>query len=156
PRAQRKEMRSLSAEGARELFRAVDGDPTEALYVLAVTVGMRQGELLALRWADIDLDAGSVQVRRTTRRVAGEGYVDNEPKTATGRRNITLPQKAISALRQHRARQIEQRLAAVYWEDRDLVFTNEIGRTFDVRSLRRGFQSILSRAGLPALRFHDL
>jgi len=156
PRAQRKEMQALSADEARELIRAVDGDPNEALYVLAVTVGMRQGELLALRWADIDFDTSTVQVRRTTRRVKGQGYVDSEPKTASGRRNITLSHTAIEALRQHRARQVEQRLAAAYWEDHDSVFTNEIGRTFDVRSLRRGFQTVLRRAGLPALRFHDL
>jgi len=156
PRTRRKEMRALSADEARQLLQSVHGDPNEALYVLAVTVDMRQGELLALKWADVDLDVGTVQIRRTTRRVKGEGYVESEPKTASGRRNVTLSQTAINALRLHRARQVEQRLAAAYWEDRDLVFTNEFGRTFDVRSLRRGFQAVLRRVGLPALRFHDL
>lgn len=131
---------------------ATEGDPLEALYVLAVTAGLRQGELLALRWGDFDPAAGRLSVRWVT----GRGCVEREPKSARSRRNIHLAPMAVAALQRHRKRQAEQRLAAVYWEDQDLIFANEVGRHIEAGNLlRRSFWPLLERAG-PRVRFHDL
>jgi integrase len=157
PKVAREEMRVLTPDQARALLSAAAGDPLESLYVLAVTAGLRQGELLALRWSDLELDAGRLNVCRSVRLVSGRGAVVGEPKTKSGRRNVLLTPLAVAALRRHRTRQAEQRLRAVFWDDLDLVFGNEIGRYIGATNLRlRSFRPLLEQAGLPAVRFHDL
>jgi integrase len=106
PTSSTKEMHPLSAHEARQLLEPSRGDRLEALYVLAVHTGMRRGELLGLKWADIDLDNSTVRVRRTLTR-KGTGYVLGEPKTKKSRRTVRLTQKAVEGLRRHRARQAE-------------------------------------------------
>ena len=150
-------MQTLSPEQARQLLDTAAGDRLGALYVLALSTGMRQGELLALHWENLDLDAASLQVRGTLRRVDG-GLAVLEPKTAASRRQITMPAAAVDALRRHRAAQNEERLRiGSAWHDNDLVFANEIGRPIEPGNLvRRSFQALLAQAGLPRIRFHDL
>ncbi|MBI4491737.1 MAG: site-specific integrase [Chloroflexi bacterium] len=158
PKVARPEMQVLAPEQARQLLAAADGEPLEALYVLAVTAGLRQGELFGLKWQDLDLEAGRLQVRRTLGRVRKQGFLESEPKSARSRRSITLTPLAIGALRHHRARQLEQRLAVgSAWEDRGLVFCNAVGRPLEPSNLlRRSWRPLLKKAGLPRIRFHDL
>jgi integrase len=157
PRSPHKTMQTLSPEQVRTLLDATLGDRLEALYVLATTSGMRQGELLALRWRDLDLDARTISVQATLQWTP-DGYALAEPKTARSRRQIVLAEVAIAALRRHRIRQLEERMAVgATWRDLDLVFTNEIGGPMDAPNLlRRRFYPLLKRAGLPRIRFHDL
>lgn len=157
PKGQRREMMALAPEQARALIEAAADDRLEALYVLALTTGMRQGELLALRWRDIDLTAGTVQVRGSLQRLP-DGLSIVEPKTASSRRHVAITKTAVGALRRHRAAQAEERLSlGAAWEDSDMVFANEIGRPIEVRNLiRRSFLPLLKRAELPRIRFHDL
>ena len=158
PRVPRVEMRSLSLEQSRALLLAAQGDPLEALYSLALTTGMRQGELLGLKWQDVDLASGRVQVRRTLARVTGKGWVESEPKSAAGTRTVRLVSPVVSALQRHRSAQLEGRLrAGSEWDDRDLVFCNLFGRPIEITNLTtRSFRPLLERAGLPQIRFHDL
>ncbi len=130
----------------------------EALYVLAVTTGMRQGEILGLRWRDVDVDQGMVQVRGSMQALKGVGLHIAEPKTAGSRRHVMLSQRPIEALRRHRVAQAAERLrAGAGWEDNDLVFANEVGRPIAAGNLlRRSFEPLLKSAGLPRIRFHDL
>ena len=88
----------------------VKGDRLEALYVLAITTGMRQGELLGLKWEDVDFEAGTLQVRRTLSTHVGRGFSFSPPKTAKGRRSIKLPELATSSLKKHRKAQLEERM----------------------------------------------
>lgn len=157
PRPQRKEITVLTAEQAQRFLGAAEVDRLHALYVLALMTGMRQGELLGLRWQDVDLAAGSLSVRRTLVRTS-QGWSWAEPKTAKGRRTIALPDLAVEALRQHRVRQLEERLrAGGLWDDLDLVFPNHTGRPLERQNVvKRSFRPLLARAGLPAIRFHDL
>jgi len=157
PRAARHEMSALRPDQARLLIETAHGDRLEALYVLALTTGMREGELLALRWSDVDLDGASIQVRASLQRTDA-GYDFAETKTARSRRQISLTRTAIDALRRHRAGQAADRLrVGASWEDMNLVFPNETGRPLDPSNLlRRGFYPLLARAGLPRVRFHDL
>jgi integrase len=158
PRVPKKEMKILTAEQAQHLLVVAQEDPLEALYVLALTTGMRQGELLGLKWEDLDLVQGTVQIRRTITRLRGEGFVTTEPKTAKSRRKVHLAQLAIEALRRHRVRQNEARLAAgPAWDDQGWVFCNTVGRPIEVGNLiHRSFRPLLAKAGLPTIRFHDL
>lgn len=157
PRRARHEMKALSTSQARQFLEAAAGDRLEALYVLAVTTGMRQGELLALRWQDVDLDGETLQVRSTVQRVK-DGLLFGEPKTASGRRQIALAPAAVAAFRRHHVRQAEERLkAGPRWQDNGLVFPNVYGRPMEATNLiHRSFTPLLEKAGLPKMRFHDL
>ena len=158
PRASRHEMATLTEEQTRAFLHAAAGERLEGLYVLAVTTGMRQGELLGLRWADVDIDRASLQVCRSVQFIGGGEFVFTAPKTAKSRRKVELTKVAVAALRRHRAGQLAERLAAAGgWEDLDLVFANEVGRPIDGTNLaERSYRRILERAGLKRIRFHDL
>jgi integrase len=159
PTATTKEMHPLSAHEARKLLEAARGDRLEALYVLAVHTGMRQGELLGLKWADLDLENSRVSVRRTlTRADGGKRYTLGDPKTKKSRRTVRLTPQAVEVLRHHLTSQMEEivRLGDIY-DDQGLVFTSEPGTPINPSNLRqRSFRPLLKRAGLPQITFHDL
>ena len=157
PRVQRHEIQPLSATQTRALLDAAKGERLEALYVLALTSGMRLGELLGLRWRDVDLEAGTLQVRQILVRMPSELRF-GEPKTKRSRRRIALSAGARDALRHYRTRQAAERLRlGPVWEDHDLVFANEIGKPLDAGNLlRQDYWRALAKAGIPRCRFHDL
>lgn len=161
PRIPRREMTALSPEQARQLLETVRGDRLEALFVVALTTGMRQGELLALRWECVDLDAGCARVVGSLARVNvgtnDSRLVVQEPKTARSRRRVELGSLAVTALREHKRRQLEEHIAnAPFWQERDLVFCNRTGGYVAQNKLVIHFHQLLRRAGLPDIRFHDL
>jgi integrase len=159
PRMAEHEMRVLDSEQVRRLLDVARGERLEALYVLAVSTGMRQGELLALRWEDVDLDRRTVHVRATLQRTKEHGYTLAAPKTKRSRRQISLTGVARDALRAHRARQAQERLAAgPAWQGtHDLVFADAAGGPLSgIQVTRAAFYPLLKRAGLPRVRFHDL
>jgi integrase len=156
PRVRRPEIRPLTPEQARTLLEAARGDRLEALYTVALAVGLRQGEALGLRWDDIDLDRGWLTVRNALQRL-GPGWQLVEPKTARCRRTIALPSVVAAALQSHRTRQLQERLwAGARWQENDFVFASRIGTPLDGTNVTRRFQQLLRRSGLPRQRFHDL
>ena len=150
------EIRPLNREQVRVLFEAASGDRLEALYIVAVTAGLRRGELQGLKWDDLDLEAGMLQVRRTCSEPKG-GHIFEAPKSGKGR-NIRLTQSAVVALRMHRKRQLEERIyKADLWQEQGLVFPSTVGTPLWGGNLNRAFKATLQRAGLPkSTRFHDL
>jgi integrase len=157
PRIERKEMLTLTVEQAQQLLVTARGHRLEALLTLALTTGMRRGEILALQWKDIDWSDGSLQVRRSVNRYVGQGFKVSEPKTKQSRRKIALPVFVLEALKEHRTRQLEERLqAGPSWEDHDLVFSNVYGNFFNPSHLGTDFHKLLKKAKLPMVRFHDL
>ncbi|MHB8376677.1 MAG: tyrosine-type recombinase/integrase [Dehalococcoidia bacterium] len=157
PRTRHFEINTLSPDQAQTFLAAIAGTRLEALYVLALTTGMRQGELLGLRWRDVDLEHATVQVRGTMQPTPA-GLRIAEPKTHGSRRHVLLAARAVDALRRHRVAQAEERLRlGAAWEDNELVFANQVGRPIAAQNLlRRSFEPLLKRAGLPRMRFHDL
>jgi integrase len=146
----------LSTEQAAALLRAA-GDRWEALYVVALSLGVRQGEALGLRLQDVDLERRELRVRSRLQRVAGTLELALL-KTEQSRRDMALPKRAVAALHSHAAQQREARLlAGSEWEDRGLVFCTGQGRPLAARNVVRAFKALLARAGLPAtIRFYDL
>jgi integrase len=115
---------------------------------------LRQGELLGLKWSD--LDGGKVAVRRSLKLTA-HGLDFGPTKNAASRRSVTLNKSAADALRAHKARQNQERIAAREWHDNDLVFPNRVGRPMDAYNMyRREYKPLLERAGLDGFTFHDL
>jgi integrase len=157
PRPVPKEMVALSADETRRLLEAARGDRLEALYTVAVHTGMRQGEMLALRWQDVDVENAVVSVRRTLTRRGGK-IAFGEPKTKKSRRSIRLTAQAVEALRSHLERQLwEIEILGDRYQDQGLVFTTDTGGLINPSNLRqRSFAPLLKRAGLPHMRFHDL
>jgi integrase len=158
PRLTTRQMAPLTEAQAQHFREVVRGDRFEALYTLALTTGMREGELLALRWQDVDVEQASLKVRMGLQR-DDEGYHLAETKTAYSRRTIGLTRAAVAALRAHWLRQQEERLAlGPAWDaSLDLVFSNIIGGAMDpARFVREHFKKALAKAGLPDIRFHDL
>jgi len=157
PQAARTEMRVLSQDQVDILIDSTRDHPAHALYVLAVTTGMRAGELMGLKWGDVDLAGSALFVRRALQRQNAGGLVFVEPKTGRSRRRIVLSRVAIAALRLHRKAQLERRLFhGEDWQDLDLVFCGADGRPADPSWQRQVFYTVMKTAGLPAMRFHDL
>lgn len=147
----------LTREQGVELLDAARGDRLEALFVLAATTGMRQGELLGALWRNVDLERREIRVLTQLARAKDEGaWALHEPKWGS-KRTVTLPEMTVRALKAHRIRQHEERLrAGAAWHD-GLVFATEIGTPISASNLlRRSFKPLLARAGLPPMRFHDL
>ncbi len=157
PRVPHHHIQPLSPDEARRLLEVVAPHRLGALFSVALAVGLRQGEALGLRWEDVDLDAGTLTVRKTLQRIEGE-FELVEPKTVRSRRTIALPSAAVDALRRHRARQVEERLKAgsMWKNDWGLVFTTATGRPLQGTNVTRTFQQVLAKAGLRRQRFHDL
>jgi integrase len=157
PRMTRRTLTTLTEQQAQQLVASVAGTRWEALYVLALTTGMRMGELLALRWSDINLADGSLQIHSTLFFDAGAPYF-SEPKTAHSRRRIALGRRAVDALARHRELiKLEEMQAAARWTDLNLVFPDCQGRPINGKNLLRAyFRPHLAHAGLPLIRFHDL
>ena len=157
PSRERYEGQVLTVEQARKLLETACGSRLDALLLVAVTTAMRLGELVALRWSDVDLEKGALQVRHNLAWVSGMGYVEGEPKTKKGRRRIVLPSVVLEALKEHKERQDEARKkSGDRWQERGLVFCNLSGGYFNPNHVRFLFKKLLKAAGLPDVRFHDL
>ena len=157
PQVRREEMRPLSAEQVKVLLEVARGDRLEALYVLAIHTGLRQGELLGLKWEDVDLESGTLRVRRTLVTAKG-GPVLTAPKTKGSRRSVKLTQGAVEALRSHLKHQLQEiDRAGSLWRENGLMFASESGEPLDRRYLTScRYKALLKRAELPMIRFHDL
>jgi len=156
PRSVRPEAKVMTPEQAGEFLKAIKEDRLQALYTVALSLGLRQGEALGLRWQDIDLDQRTLRISFALQRVDGEVQLV-EPKTIRSRRTLTLPESAVRSLRSHRVRQKEERLkAGEDWQEGGFVFTTAIGTPLDPRNVLREYHAALKRTGLPRFRFHDL
>jgi integrase len=157
PKREVHEIQPLTPDQALMFLQKVREHHLETLLTLALATGMRKGEILGLRWQDIDFEQGSLQVRRTLFYMAHYGFKEGEPKTAKSRRKIALPQFVIDSLKRHRTIQLEARLqAGSAWIDRDLVFPNSNGDFLQPMTLFNHFSKLLKEIGLPHIRFHDL
>jgi integrase len=156
PKVQRGEIQPLTPAEAARLFAAAAEDRLSPLWLLITALGLRRGEALALRWEDIDLDRGHLQVRATLQRIGGALVRADMPKTKSSRRALPLPEVVVEALRAHRAAQLQERLAARAWADEALVFTTGLGTPLEPRNVLRSFHALCDRAEVRRVRIHDL
>jgi integrase len=146
PQVRRKEIRPLTPEQVKVLLAAASGDRLEAIYTLAVHTGLRQGELLGLKWEDVDLESGSLHVKRTLTTARG-GPRLAAPKTKGSRRRVSLTKGAVDALRAHLARQLEEiDRAGPLWQENGLVFASEMGTPSTAATSPRASSSRFSGA----------
>ena len=156
PRVKKANLETFTADEVKVFLQATEGSRFRALFVLAVSTGMRRGEILGLRWSDVDVKKGVLTVNHALQRVNGRLTLV-EPKSHSSRRSLRLPQVALAALVNHRLQRNEMRLAAgKEWQDTGFVFTTGRGTPLDHGAVLRGLQTILKRANLRHQRFHDL
>ena len=156
PKMSNHEVEPLTLEQVKVFLKEISSDRLEALYLVATGVGLRKGELLGLRWEDVDLNAGRLRVRVALQRIEGTLQLV-ELKTRRSRRSVALPQLAVRSLRFHQVHQMEERVAAGdIWQESGLVFTTAIGTPLEPRNVTRHFHNALEKAGLPRQRFYDL
>ena len=162
PRREHFEIQPLNSSQIQQFLTIIQGHRQEALFILALATGMRRGEILGLKWRDVDLEEGVLHIQRILTRIPsklpGKGFTEAEPKTERGRRSILLPVFTVEALKAHRVRQLEAKLkAGIGWQDHDYVFCTSIGTHLNpTRDVLDQFKILLKKAGLPAIRFHDL
>jgi integrase len=156
PRVGHYEIHPFTPEEARAFLAAMKGDRLEALYSVALTMGLRQGEALGLCWKEVDLEMGYLRVSKQLQRFGGETRLV-EPKTTRSRRTLALPASIARSLREHRDRQLKERRAAgSNWTETGLVFTTVAGKPIDATKISKDFHRHLDRAGIAQRRFHDL
>lgn len=157
PVPQRPEIQPLTLEQAQTLLQVAQTHQLKALITVAVTTGMRRGELLGLHWQDVDFQSGTLVVRRSVGRYGKLGVIVSEPKTPRSRRKIVLPAFVLDVLREHQAKRQELREnAGEQWREMDIVFCNLYGGYIEASNLQNRFKHLLNAACLPDIRFHDL
>lgn len=151
------EVRPWSPSEAATFLETASEDRLYALFAVGVALGLRRGELMGLRWEDIDLDARTLRVQRSLARLRSAGFVAGPPKSARSRRTLPMPTICVDALRAHRARQEAERLAAgPLWVDSGYVFTGPRGGPLDPSYLSKRFVALMESAGVRRIRLHDL
>lgn len=162
-KVEKREIRPFTTEQASRFLKAALGHRLEAPFTVGLATGMRSGECSALRWSDVDLDAGNVTVRHTLQRVKQPGQKKSHlmlvpPKSEKSRgRRIELPATCVARLRAHKEHQKrEQAIAGSRWRETGHVFTSTIGTPIDDRKILKEFNALVEAAKLPKQRFHDL
>ncbi|NJN17253.1 MAG: site-specific integrase [Oscillochloris sp.] len=147
----------LTLEQAHVLLNAVKGHRLEALYRVALSLGLRRGEVLGVRWVDVDFTQRTLRVATALQRQDGK-LVLSEPKTRSSARTLPLPEVLVQTLQVHQQAQERQRAElGDAWNEHGMVFPTEVGTPLEPRNLIRHFKGVLKRAGLPeSTRFHDL
>lgn len=159
PKLKQKEMSFFDENQVQQLLNTAlkIEDQYYPVYFLAIHTGMRQAELLGLKWEDVDFSRRTLQVKRQCVRPKGGGFVFTQPKSKSGRRTIALGMQAVEVLKEQQLRIIEVRDEAdENWQDYNMVFPTKVGTPILASNLRRGFRKLLKESGLPKIRFHDL
>ncbi len=157
PRVEQTEFQVLTEEQARQLLAVASESLFETVFHLALITGMRKGELLGLKWSDLDPTKGTIFIQRQLQYLKPDGYILVPPKTKAGRRQLKLGQSMLAQLEKHRIHQeLLKATAADKWQENDLIFTSSIGTYMDQSKVSKEFKRLLKKAGLPNLRFHDL
>jgi integrase len=152
---ERREISPPTEQQVHQMFRAAKGTRWEAVWITDVGMGLRRGELLGLRWQDIDFDNLSFKVVQQIQRITAQPLGAVPLKTKQSRRNLRMPEQVAKALRTHRTRQLEQRLAAgPAWHDNDLIFANTIGKPQEPRAVNTAFKRLLRKSCLPVFTIY--
>lgn len=155
PRPAKQTPQILTQAQARQFLDYVKDDPLYPVWLLAITSGMRKGEILGLRWVDCDLEAGIIHVSQTALTVYKKGMVISEPKTEQSKRSIGLPPATVAALKAHKEHQARYHDFSGF-KDQGLVFPTKRGTPIGSRNLLKYFQEAVEKAGLPKVSFHSL
>lgn len=155
PQVEQRDLSPWSLDETLDFLAAARTDPLYAAFVIAIALGFRRGEIIGLRWQDVDLEQRVIRVRKQRQRVHGEVY-DDDPKGRRRKQSLPLPAMCVAPLRWQRMRQAAMReRAGEQWTESDYVFTTRTGRPVEPRNLYRSFTRVAGSAGLRVIRLHD-
>lgn len=156
PKQVKPEMKVLDVAGVDKLLKTAEARDYDLIYT-AVYSGLRRGELIALKWQDLDLTKGLASIRRSMLRLTGQGFVFRETKTKKGKRQVALPSCLTLLLKKVKQKQNENKLLlGSDYQDNDLVFCNKNGTPTDPDGISKRFKTLIEKVGFPGVRFHDL
>jgi integrase len=155
PKVERHEVKPMDSDEARKFLDLIKGDRLEAFFRVGLALGLRRGEALALKWSDIDFECSILRVSGTLQRLPGK-LVIQPPKTKKSARTLRIPKSLLPILREHRTRQLEERLKAEYWQENDLVFCTSLGTYYEPRNVRRKLDALMKDSGMRYFRLHDV
>jgi integrase len=156
PRPVRRELAVLDREGTRQLLQAAEGTRLYLPVLLAVTTGLRLGEILGLRWQDVNLAEGVLAVRQALQQTR-EGDRFKTPKTHRSNRSVALPAAVVEFLREWKEEQSRIcEFVGPPYQDLDLVCCQELGTPWKTKVISKAFEHLAARTGCPDVRFHDL
>ncbi len=157
PRPRRKEMKAMDASDVQVFLEAIKDSPYRHLFFVMLYTGLRRGEVLGLRWCDVDTNKETISVNQSVIRLHNKGLMVTEPKTPYSRRLISLSPSVVTLLKGLRIRQMEQMEAdSIEWDENGLVFANNDGGPLSPDTVTHAFAKIIKRTGLPHVRLHDL
>lgn len=165
PKQNKRQISILTVKEQKQFINALEGDRLRALYLLAIGTGIREGELLALRWENVNLESGTISIVETLTRIKDYNadakkktkLVVQEPKTKASIRNVPIPDSVLAEIKNHRKQQLQERLkAGEAYIDNDLVFCNEVGQPIEPSYLRVMYYRILEKAKIERKNFHTL
>jgi integrase len=156
PRVTRREKDPLTLEEVKKIREGMRNDRLKPLFFVGLALGLREGEAFGLRWADVDLDQGTLTVNKQIQRSKGGGYTFDDPKTLVSKAQLELSPGQVAKLKAHRRSLAKERLkAGTDWIDLDLVFPNELGGPLDASNIRRHFHHVCDKVGVRRRRVHD-
>ncbi len=157
PRKKYREMKIFNEEQVNSFLITANTSRFKLLYKIALATGMRQSEILGLKWEDVDWIKSTIKVQRQAQQVNGKGIVFLEPKTRAGIRKIMVGKTILEELQTHKVKQEESKsIQSESWRENDLIFSTSKGTPFSQSNLMRDYYKILKKSNLPKLRFHDL
>lgn len=157
PKVETQEFQVFTEEESRTFLAAAKGHPFEGLFILALTTGLRKGELLGLMWSDVNWKKRTLRIERQLQQAGWRSAELVPTKTKSGRRVIKLGKATLAKLQEHRQRQETQKaVAGSSWQEHGMIFTTSIGTFLDQSKVSREFKRILRENSLPDIRFHDL
>ncbi len=157
PADKKKEARALTLEEMDRFLNALEGDRLKAAFVTLLGTGLRRGELLALKWDNVNLKEGTIAVKENLVWIAKKGFVFQPPKTEKSKRVVPLPDDVLAELKRHKVRQAEEKLKiGAAYQDNGLVFCTEIGTPIIPRNFERKYKALLKKAGLTGVKLHSL
>jgi integrase len=155
PKAEHYEVKPMDTEEAKKFLGIIKGDRLEALFRVGLALGLRRGEVLALKWSDVDLEGATLRVSGSLQRLSGELRIQ-PTKTKKSARTLKIPKSLLNILREHRTRQLEERMKAECWQDNDLVFCTSVGTPIEPRNVRRKLDALMKDSGMRYFRLHDI
>jgi integrase len=156
PRPYKKEMKFYDENETYQFLLAARGDRNEVLYQLVLATGLRQSEVLGLKWSDLDIDNSNLTVQRQLKRNIKNGDYFKTTKTASGRRSIKIGKQTLEKLKEHRKNQALEKMEVESWEENDLIFPSRLGTPLNQSNLLKSYKSLIRKSGLKEIRFHDL
>jgi len=148
-------MTALDTVEVGQLLQAAEGSPYRYIIFLAIYTGLRRGELLGLRWADVDVENQTISVNQSLQRMVGKGLIVTEPKTRSSRRLVTLPPTAVKVLTSLKTERMDQ-CGDLGWSESNYVFCNKNGAPMSPDTVSHAFNRLVKRTEIPHVRFHDL